>query len=60
MKISIDKIFAAAKADNNTGFCMACLDEVQGIESDARNYTCESCGADKVYGAAELLLRITT
>lgn len=59
MKINMDEIIAAAEADNNTGFCTACGDEVQGIEPDARNYTCESCGADKVYGAVELLLGVT-
>ena len=27
-----------------------------GCEPDARNYTCESCGEPKVFGAEELLL----
>ena len=30
----------------------------EGVESDARNYTCESCGAEQVFGAEELLIEI--
>lgn len=36
------------------GFCLACGNEVYGVEPDARKYTCEVCGEPKVYGAAEL------
>lgn len=42
--------------EEQEGFCLACGDIHEGIEPDARRYTCESCGADKVYGAAELVL----
>ena len=38
------------------GMCISC-DHVQGgCEPDARQYTCEACGEDKVYGATELVL----
>ena len=42
--------------DSNTGFCIACGQEADGCEPDARNYPCESCGERKVYGASELLM----
>lgn len=39
------------------GFCVACGDEAQPVEPDARNYRCESCGEHSVFGAEELLIR---
>jgi len=56
MKISIDKVIAAVQEDPNLGFCLACGEEAYGVEPDARGYECESCGANKVYGAEELLM----
>jgi Zn finger protein HypA/HybF involved in hydrogenase expression len=41
--------------DEGMGWCLAC-GEQQPAEPDARKYECESCGAAKVYGAAELAL----
>lgn len=41
---------------DNPGFCLVCGDEAMGCEPDARNYTCEACGAEQVFGADELLL----
>lgn len=38
------------------GFCLACGKAQSGVESDARKYTCEACGAPKVYGAEELVM----
>lgn len=38
------------------GFCLACGAEAHNVEPDARRYTCEACGAEKVYGLEELLL----
>ena len=40
---------------DGTGFCLAC-GNVQAAEPDAVKYTCEECGKEKVYGAAELAL----
>ena len=46
----------AMEMDNEgEGFCLAC-GETQAAEPDARRYTCDCCGAAKVYGAAELVL----
>ena len=42
--------------DDGMGFCLACDETAEGVEPDARRYTCECCGAPKVYGAAELAL----
>lgn len=38
------------------GFCLACGETAYGVEPDARNYECESCGEEKVFGAEELLI----
>ncbi len=55
-KIDIDMVIAAAEGDEDMGFCLACGAEAYGVEPDARKYECEACGADKVYGAQEILL----
>ena len=39
-----------------TGRCRACGAESSCTEPDARNYTCESCGAKEVFGLEELLI----
>ena len=44
-----------ADADSG-GFCIACGEEAYGVEPDARNYECESCGKRQVYGAAEIAM----
>jgi hypothetical protein len=41
---------------DNPGFCILCGCEADGCEPDARKYECESCGANCVYGADELLI----
>ena len=43
---------------DNPGFCIACGNEAEGCEPDAREYECEACGESQVYGADELLLEI--
>lgn len=42
--------------DSNCGFCLACGDSDTPAEPDAVRYTCEACGAPKVYGAQELAI----
>ena len=37
---------------------LICGAETEGVEPDARNHECESCGAEQVFGAAELLLHL--
>lgn len=41
---------------DNPGFCLVCGLEQEGCEPDAQGITCESCGAEMVAGAAELLI----
>lgn len=41
---------------DNPGFCLACGEEADGCEPDARRYECEACGEEQVYGASELLI----
>lgn len=43
---------------DNPGFCLACGAEADGVEPDAEQLTCESCGERAVYGAAEILIAI--
>ncbi len=47
----------AIEEDDCMGFCISCGDEAYGVEPDAREYRCESCGECAVYGAEELLVR---
>jgi hypothetical protein len=42
--------------NSGPGFCLACGEEADGCEPDARQYECESCGERKVYGIEELLM----
>lgn len=56
VKVTLDQVMEAVEADDNLGFCIACGAEASGVEPDARNYECESCGAEKVFGAEELLM----
>lgn len=43
---------------DNPGFCIKCGKEQDGCEPDAREYECESCGTNTVYGADELLMEL--
>ena len=55
-KVTLDQILDAVESGDYIGICLACGDEQEGVEPDARKYECESCGAHKVYGAEELLM----
>jgi predicted RNA-binding Zn-ribbon protein involved in translation (DUF1610 family) len=41
---------------DNPGFCISCGNEQEDCEPDARQYQCEECGKNSVYGAEELLI----
>ena len=56
MKVSIEQIMAAVEADDNIGICTACGEEQFGVEPDAENYECESCGKHEIFGAEQLML----
>jgi hypothetical protein len=57
--ITADRVIAAVKnaagSLDNPGFCLACGEDAEGCEPDARGYECEYCGEHKVYGAEETL-----
>jgi hypothetical protein len=55
-KIDMDYCMAVVEGDNDEGCCLACGNWQTGVEPDARNYTCEACGAAKVFGAEQILL----
>lgn len=57
--ITQDVVIAAVKEDDHRGFCIFCGQEAHGVEPDAREYTCESCGEPGVYGAEELLFHVS-
>jgi len=58
-----DRIAALAEESmfgmSNAGICIACGEEQDGCEPDARNYECEGCGESAVFGAEELLMIIS-
>jgi Zn finger protein HypA/HybF involved in hydrogenase expression len=55
-KPALDDLISAIQEDNSTGFCLACGETQHGIEPDASKAHCEACGAQKVYGAEELMM----
>jgi hypothetical protein len=60
--VTVDRVMEACERSmttlDNPGFCIACGEEADGCEPDARGYECEACGENKVYGAEELLMRM--
>jgi hypothetical protein len=60
--ITADRIMEACERRDtvmdNPGFCIACGEDADGCEPDARGYECECCGRRCVYGAEELLLMV--
>ena len=45
------------EGDHSTGFCLACGETVDRVEPDAAGYDCPYCGAAKVFGAENLMIR---
>jgi predicted RNA-binding Zn-ribbon protein involved in translation (DUF1610 family) len=56
MIIDINRIMEAIEADNFAGFCLACGVEASNVEADAREFQCEDCGEEQVYGAEICLM----
>jgi DNA-directed RNA polymerase subunit RPC12/RpoP len=54
--ISTRRIMAAIESGEHVGFCVECGKKAHGVEPDARNYECKSCGKMSVFGAEELLI----
>lgn len=57
MTIDMDRVIEACETDEDVGFCVICGVEHDGIEPDAKRYTCEACGCETVYGREEILLK---
>jgi hypothetical protein len=55
-RIKIDQILTAVESGEYIGICITCGFEQEGVEPDARKYTCDDCGQPEVYGAEELLM----
>lgn len=54
IKFTLEQIQEAM--EQNEGFCVACGASNLCCEPDARNYTCEECDDDQVFGAEEIVL----
>jgi hypothetical protein len=58
--VTLDRIIPLAEAQmfglENPGVCIACGEDRDGCEPDARGYECYACGERAVYGAEELLI----
>ena len=58
--ITLERVEAAVKDSlfdlANPGFCLACGEDAEGVEPDARHYTCAVCEASEVFGAEEVLV----
>ena len=42
--------------ERSLGFCLGCGNTADGVEPDARKYTCEHCDETLVYGLEELVM----
>lgn len=60
--ITMEKLICAVKDEmfgtSNPGFCIVCGNQQDECEPDARNYECDECGRNQVFGAAELLMTL--
>jgi hypothetical protein len=54
--VTFAQVLSAVESGEYIGICIACGNEQEGVEPDARRYTCDACDLPKVYGAEELLL----
>lgn len=56
-KITETRVIKAINRDDGTGYCLSCGTQFDGhAEPDARQYHCDHCDADQVYGAQEILI----
>ena len=53
--MSIDEMIESAESGEMLGLCRDC-GNTQPAEPDARNYTCEECGHNTVYGMEEFIM----
>lgn len=55
--ITFERIQEAITDEDYVGFCIACGAEKGGCEPDARNYLCDNCDENQVFGAEEILMQ---
>jgi hypothetical protein len=55
-RLSMDELGNLMLDHADTGWCVACGQEVDGVEPDARKYPCQSCNQDAVFGLQELVI----
>jgi len=58
--ITADRIYALCMRRlrdlDDTGVCLACGEEQFGCKPDARQYKCENCGRNTIFGPEEVLI----
>ncbi len=57
MERVIEAVEDAQTSLGNPGFCITCGEDTSGVEPDAREYKCEVCGSNSVFGAEEILIQ---
>jgi predicted RNA-binding Zn-ribbon protein involved in translation (DUF1610 family) len=57
--VTMDRITEMARESmfgtEDNGICISCGADAYGVEPDAENYTCKSCGEEAVFGGEQLL-----
>ena len=53
---TFEELEAIITGSNVEGFCLSCGNQQYGVEPDAREYVCDKCGSNKVFGAEELIM----
>lgn len=56
--VTADRACELAEEDMSLGICIECGTEAEGVEPDAERYHCDECGANKVYGAEQLVIML--
>lgn len=56
MSLDREEVMSVIENDEMAGFCIECGERHDNIEPDARQYLCEYCEKNTVYGAEEILL----
>ena len=60
--VSLEKLLDAVESEmfglENPGFCMSCGHQQDGCEPDAREYECEECEENQVFGAEWIMIGV--
>lgn len=58
MKINLGRVMELCEEDDYVGICTSCGYEQDCVEPDGREYKCEECGENKVFGSQELMIML--